>query len=64
MTAILQHHNEYITIPALDDEAMEWAREFIQSRSCPAWQNGIFAADGSMFPLFEKPGFYGETFYD
>lgn len=64
MVALLEHHDEYISIPLVEDEDAELAREFAESRSCPAWRNGIFAVDGTTIPLFEKPSFFGETFYD
>ncbi|KAF9229421.1 hypothetical protein BS17DRAFT_667367, partial [Gyrodon lividus] len=43
---------------------MEKARRLTKSKTCPAWQNGVFAVDESAIPLFAKPNIYGETFYD
>jgi hypothetical protein len=63
MIALLSHHNEYVRVP-LDPGEMELSRKFVEERTCPGWQNGVFAADGSSIPLFQKPGFFGETFYD
>ena len=64
MVALLGHHNEYIWMPQTDSEDAELLRRFVEEKTCPAWRNGIFAADGSTIPLFQKPGFFGETFYD
>ncbi|KIK79193.1 hypothetical protein PAXRUDRAFT_161959, partial [Paxillus rubicundulus Ve08.2h10] len=44
----------------------KWRRHenWLKERSCPGWRNGIFIMDGSTINIFEKPGVYGETFYD
>ena len=48
----------------MDSEDAELSHRFVEEKTCPAWQNVIFAADGSTIPFFQKPGFFGETFYD
>ena len=37
---------------------------FVEAQSCNTWRRGIFAADGLIFNLFEKPSCYGEMLYD
>ena len=64
MVVLLGQHNEFIQMPGVDLEDTELAHMFVEGRTCPGWQNGIFAADGSAIPLFQKPGYFGETFYD
>ena len=64
MIAFLSLHNEYIRVPPLESEEMELLRKFVKERTCPGWWNGIFAADGSAIALFQKPGYFGKTFYD
>lgn len=64
MVAILDLHDTFIVFPALDSDDAEQARRFVEARSCPEWRNGIFAVDGSAINLYEKPGLYGEAFYD
>lgn len=64
MAAILDQHDLFVNIPSEDSEDMEMARELAEAKTCPAWRNGVFAADGSAIPLFAKPSIYGETFYD
>ncbi|KIM67408.1 hypothetical protein SCLCIDRAFT_108197, partial [Scleroderma citrinum Foug A] len=46
MIAILEEHDQFISIPSKDSEDMEKAQVFIESYTCPAWKNSIFAADG------------------
>ena len=64
MVALLGQHNDFIQMPGVDSEDAELACMFVEGRTCPGWRNGIFAADGSAIPLFQKPGYFGETFYD
>ena len=64
MVAILDQHDEFITIPASNSEDMEISQKWVEERSCRGWQNGVFPANGSMINLFQKPSIYGETFYD
>ncbi|KIN98357.1 hypothetical protein M404DRAFT_157917 [Pisolithus tinctorius Marx 270] len=64
MVTILDEHNTFVNIPPHDSEDMERACTFTESQTCPAWRNGVFAADGSSIPLFEKPQIFGESFYD
>ncbi|KIK35238.1 hypothetical protein CY34DRAFT_96470 [Suillus luteus UH-Slu-Lm8-n1] len=64
MIAILDQHDTFICFPAPDSEDAERARQYVESKSCPEWRNGILAIDGSAINLYEKPGLYGEAFYD
>jgi hypothetical protein len=66
-----------IAIAALHDDAISWnpqdprcihekarAKEWVESRAGPEWRDGYLTGDGSCFPLFQKPGLHGESFYD
>ena len=64
MFALLVQHDEFVFVPSAQSEDAELARTFVEARSCSAWKQGIFAADGSTFNLFKKLSLYGETFYD
>ncbi|KIK76957.1 hypothetical protein PAXRUDRAFT_168288 [Paxillus rubicundulus Ve08.2h10] len=64
MVAILDQHNNFIQFPPPNSHDCLWAKEFMKNSACPEWQGGFLAADGSAIPLFQKPGFYGETFFD
>jgi len=54
MGAILAHHDHFVGFPALDPQHAEDARHFVGSQTCPEWQNGIFAVDGSTIDLYAK----------
>ncbi|KAG2135704.1 uncharacterized protein EDB93DRAFT_1092191 [Suillus bovinus] len=64
MVAILDLHDMFITFPTLDSDDAEHACKFVEAKSCLEWRNGIFAVDGPIINLYEKPGLYGEAFYD
>ncbi|KAG2336340.1 hypothetical protein BDR05DRAFT_868954, partial [Suillus weaverae] len=63
MTALLEQHDAFIKFPPLNSDDAARAHHYVQSKSCPEWQNGILAVDGSFFNLHQKPGHYGESFY-
>jgi hypothetical protein len=68
MVALAHFHDEVIHFDpansADDFEEKQRAKAWVESRSCPAWRNGFLSVDGSPFPLFQKPGYHGEGFYD
>ena len=64
MAALLDQHDRFIYIPDVHSEDMRKARVFAESRSCHAWRNGVFAADGSAINLHERPGMFSDGFYD
>jgi hypothetical protein len=47
-----------------DNDAKEKAKNWVADASCPAWQDGWLMVDGTLVPLFMRPGFYGNTWFD
>ncbi|KIK81314.1 hypothetical protein PAXRUDRAFT_156375 [Paxillus rubicundulus Ve08.2h10] len=64
MVAVLDQHDDFIQFPALDSQAAENVRSYVEAHVCPEWWNGFLAADGSAFGLYAKPGLHGEIFFD
>lgn len=65
MTALLAQHDTFIKFPGPDSADRANAKAYAgRVTNCQEWRGGWLAADGSSIPLFQKPGFYGETFYD
>ncbi|KAF8833817.1 hypothetical protein BDN67DRAFT_916203, partial [Paxillus ammoniavirescens] len=64
MIAILDQHDHFLQFPPSNSRDHVRAKEFAVNTFCPEWQGGFLAADGSAIPLFQKPGFYSETFFD
>ena len=40
------------------------AKERVEANSCPAWCDGFCMVDGTLIPLFEKPGHHREAYFD
>ncbi|KAI5830536.1 hypothetical protein K523DRAFT_302420 [Schizophyllum commune Tattone D] len=47
-----------------DDAEKEKAKDWVERTSCPAWRDGWLMVDGTLIPLFRRPGHFGNTFYD
>lgn len=60
--AFLALHDEAVTFPP--EEEKERAKDFVATATCPEWRNGFLLADGTKFPLFQKPGLHGEAWFD
>ena len=43
------------------EEAKSWIEEV---SGCQTWRNGYCMVDGTLIPLFSKPSFYGEAYFD
>jgi hypothetical protein len=56
----------------LHDQAIRWpnaqekeaAKQAVEDMSCFQWRNGFCMVDGTVIPLFAKPGHHGEAYYD
>ena len=42
----------------------EEAKQWVEDNSCPAWRNGWAMVDGTLIPLYARPGYFGNTWYD
>ena len=42
----------------------EAAKEWVESMSCEAWRNGYLMVDGTLAPLFARPGLFGTSWFD
>jgi hypothetical protein len=45
-------------------EAKEVAKQWVEDTSCPAWRDGWLMVDGTLIPLFQRPAFFGNTWFD
>ena len=61
--AILSEHDKIIRWASMEEkeEAKTWVGRVSR---CQAWRNGYCLVDGTLIPLFEKPGFFGEAYFD
>ena len=44
--------------------AKETAKAWTEEASCPAWRDGWLMVDGTLVPLFMRPAFFGNTWFD
>ncbi|KIK32714.1 hypothetical protein CY34DRAFT_100906 [Suillus luteus UH-Slu-Lm8-n1] len=65
MVALLDQHDAFMGFPPHDSRDFELAQRYsAQASTCPEWQNGILAVDGTTVDLFATPGFFHQAFYD
>ncbi|KAG2053163.1 hypothetical protein BDR06DRAFT_886390 [Suillus hirtellus] len=65
MVALLDQHDAFMGFPPPDSQDFELAQQYTaQVTTCPEWQNGVLAVDGTSIDLYETPGFYHQSFYD
>lgn len=61
--ALLALHDDYVRMPT--DEEKFFSKDFCRRKvKCRRWANGYLTVDGTTFPLFQKPGHYGEAYFD
>jgi hypothetical protein len=60
--AIIRLQNQAIKMPTPLQKAE--AKRWVESVSCPAWRGGYCMVDGTLVPLADKPGYFGESFFD
>jgi hypothetical protein len=65
MVALLDQHDAFMGFPPHDSEDFNRAQRYsAKATTCPEWQNGVLAVDGTTVDLYATPGFYHEAFYD
>ena len=47
-----------------NSEAKAAAKEWVESMSCPVWRNGWLMVDGTLVPLFQRPSWFGNIWFD
>ncbi|KAJ7645860.1 hypothetical protein B0H17DRAFT_1215838 [Mycena rosella] len=45
-------------------EAKEAAKAWVASASIPEWRDGWLMVDGTLVPLFQRPGLFGNVWFD
>ncbi|OCH84643.1 hypothetical protein OBBRIDRAFT_741246, partial [Obba rivulosa] len=63
VVAVLDHHDEAVCWPNVEQQIS--AKRFSAERTgCAVWSGGFLAVDGTAIKLYQKPGLYGERFYN
>jgi hypothetical protein len=50
--------------PGANTATKETAKVWVEKASCPEWRNGWLMVDGTLVPLFRRPAFFGNTWFD
>jgi hypothetical protein len=64
MTAILRKEfmEEAVRMPT--EAEKEEAKAWVEEHSCKAWRDGWCLVDGTLIPLFDRPFWFGESYFD
>lgn len=62
IVALLSFHDEAIHLP--DAIEKESSKSYVDEAVCPEWRGGFLLADGSKFPLYQRPGLHGDAWFD
>jgi hypothetical protein len=62
MMAFLSLHNCAIRPPSAEEK--ELSKQYTEATTLPEWRGRCLAIDGSTIPLFQKPGLYGDAWFD
>jgi len=64
MTAVLRPNfmKEAVRFPS--EEEKEAAKAWVEAHSCKAWRDGWCLVDGTLVPLYSRPYWFGESYFD
>ncbi|KAJ3912412.1 hypothetical protein F5877DRAFT_54077 [Lentinula edodes] len=64
LTAILRPEFIKQNLRMPSQEEKEQAKQWVENHSCYAWRNGLYFVDGTLVPLYARPYWYGESYFD
>ncbi|KAI0687194.1 hypothetical protein BC835DRAFT_1449170, partial [Cytidiella melzeri] len=64
MVAVLRKRFRDKAVRMPTDEEKAEAKAWVGKRACKAWRNGWCLVDGTLVPLFDRPFWYGESYFD
>ncbi|RPA96241.1 hypothetical protein L873DRAFT_1836835 [Choiromyces venosus 120613-1] len=56
--------SEHIRWPAAQSSDQERVKEMVEERTIHEWRNGWVMIDSTLIPLYQRPYYYGEVFFD
>ncbi|KAJ7351346.1 hypothetical protein DFH08DRAFT_694425 [Mycena albidolilacea] len=62
MVALLELHDTAVRYPTAAEKGA--AKAWVEEETCPEWRSGWMLADGTKFPLFQRPGLHGDAWFD
>ncbi|KAI0737005.1 hypothetical protein BC629DRAFT_1301211 [Irpex lacteus] len=64
MTAVLRKRFRDSAVCMPTEEEKTKAKEWVAKRACKAWRHGWCLVDGTLVPLFDRPFWFGESYFD
>ena len=64
MTALLQPEFMEKAMRMPTEAEKDKAKAWVEAHSCKGWQNGWCLVDGTLIPLYDRPYWYGESYFD
>ena len=64
MTALLSPDFMKDAVRLPTDKEKEEAKKWVEEHSCKAWRDGWCLVDGTLIPLYARPYWYGESYFD
>lgn len=64
MAAVLRPEFMKDAVKSPTPEQKEEAKRWVHEHSCRAWRDGWCLVDGTLVPLYEKPSWFGESYFD
>lgn len=64
MTAVLRPNFMQAAVRYPTPVEKKEAKRWVQNHSCRAWRHGWLFVDGTLIPLYSRPYWYGESYYD
>lgn len=64
LTAVLRHDFMEQAVCFPTEEEKEEAKAWVEAHLCHAWRDGWLMVDGTLIPLFDRPFWYGESYFD
>ncbi|KAL1659436.1 hypothetical protein GGF50DRAFT_131012 [Schizophyllum commune] len=64
MTALLRPSFRERCVRRPTDTEKERAKQWVEAHSCKEWRDGYCMVDGTLVPLYTRPYFFGESYFD
>lgn len=64
MNALLRRDVVDETVCFPTDEEKEEAKRWVEDHSCAEWRDGFCMVDGTLVPIYERPFWFGESYFD
>ncbi|KAH9912292.1 uncharacterized protein BXZ73DRAFT_27015, partial [Epithele typhae] len=62
--ALTRPHMRKANIRMPNEQEKEAAKTWVEKHSCRGWRDGWCLVDGTLIPLYSRPHWYGESYFD